>query len=176
VARSTCQRGNLRTAARRITDALGGLARPCYSVYMIAAVFGEEHIPLLCAHCTRDVLCLDEDHHGGGFKTKANIAMLFEDDYKLADIYIACFGDCDRRMKAQAPEKTNAYSNLDEWLNPSDYLRFWCALANDSAQQLISATASEKIRDILIAAAPFVMGGEPISLDVLRNASFKPGL
>lgn len=139
---------------------------------MPPAIFGKKHLPLPCDNCGRDVLALDAAN-----QTLANVAMLIGTDGKIGRVYVACIPDCDRELKARTTAGTrilNSWTHLDEWLAPSYYLRLWSALANDA--QRFSPPALEKVRDILLLLAPFIMNGEPVPLRELQEANFKPGL
>ena len=152
---------------------------------MKVRVFGKTHIPVFCAACGRDVLDLNcresdppEQVRRSGDRTGANIATLYDGNGVIADLYVACIDDCDRRMKSRTENENNinAWKHLDDLLEPSCYLSLWCSLANRSFQQRISAVAFAKCRDILICLAPFVREGEEIAFEELRDADLGAGI
>ena len=127
-------------------------------------------IPLPCAVCGRNVLLLDNN------RTNANVIMYYDAETKVVDINIACMVDCDRKLTDRELHHNEAWSHLDEWLEPSMFLKRWCALVNGASAQRISDGACTKIRDVLIAVAQISLNGEPVPVKELRGATFTPGI
>ena len=117
---------------------------------------------LPCTVCGRDVLAALED------STRANVVALKTQTagqeatdpiiWRAEMVIVCCKSPCSRTQQRATPKDCrDPWFDLDDLLMPENYVRQIVAVLGATSEGLYSKAALEKMREILIAVAPFVM-------------------
>ena len=104
--------------------------------------------PLTCAHCGKNLF------------EEPGIVVFIENEFgDYTDVYTCCKGRCDEVLQKRIGEnESDGWKDVTDFMNPLIFLKEWMAVMNNIYEgKKFEAAAYEKFKDILIAAAPYVL-------------------
>ena len=126
--------------------------------------------PLICECCGIDVL-----KNG----TEAIIGFVQKENDVIENIYVACKGDCDKKIQEKLRKKEfySSWNSINDLLIPYKYLEFNIAIMNQlrNSEKEYKDEAFNKLKEIIVSLSQFVMKDQnPEDFERIKMLNFIP--